>query len=708
MESKLDSNDLLNFLENAESSSELKNILIFYIKSLLQDNNFLDSSNAQIVFNTFRDKIFTLFNNGEVLDSSFIYLALLIMDKKEFNLDSRFLTFINLADNMLDSTDSQEEKIMLIELGAIARICYAPNEQNLGFECYVDSSFISLESTNDGFLYFLSHIVITNMQNNFSQKSLNFIKEIFSVLDINFNAIIYVVNNAYKAAKTPLLRRNLFNYQLHIFWNLEQFFNKKEWLKLYPIWKQIFENSLDSSNEHNFEALDEAMYSQFFIYHMCGNSFSSQDEWRKFNKEISQRASKVYKKISTYLDKNENLESKKEPESKKIIAFLKDRIVENSPYKVEFSLIKNLLNDKEFAKRYEIRIYCMSLIEKSTNDLEAILKLEQLGAKVIDIGEHFNALNYYNSHLAKALTLKDTLKNDCVCVLISPNNGYGISDFLMSSNIARIQAFYSHGNFVYDIDGITHRLTHICDNAPKITHENYEFIGIPVKMDNDFYAPKIEQHIVENERKKYPMDKKIMGVITRLVKIDSIKYLKVVCELLESNKEWIYLACGAGNEFEIRKKLQSLNPSIMERFYFSGFVDSRIYGHLIDFWLDSFPMEQGESRIEYVAKNKGIALSLSKFSQEEFLTYNEQKLESISHYLSDDLDFLAFKQIDKTEFLAFSIEQYKEKANEIMNLESKKLESKLKNQNNLFNLNAKIKEKLGVKFFKNFLDSSLL
>ena len=257
MESKLDSNDLLNFLENAESSSELKNILIFYIKSLLQDNNFLDSSNAQIVFNTFRDKIFTLFNNGEVLDSSFIYLALLIMDKKEFNLDSRFLTFINLADNMLDSTDSQEEKIMLIELGAIARICYAPNEQNLGFECYVDSSFISLESTNDGFLYFLSHIVITNMQNNFSQKSLNFIKEIFSVLDINFNAIIYVVNNAYKAAKTPLLRRNLFNYQLHIFWNLERFFNKKEWLTLYPIWKQIFENSLDTSNEHNFEAINK-------------------------------------------------------------------------------------------------------------------------------------------------------------------------------------------------------------------------------------------------------------------------------------------------------------------------------------------------------------------------------------------------------------------------------------------------------------------
>lgn len=52
----------------------------------------------------------------------------------------------------------------------------------------------------------------------------------------------------------------------------------------------------------------------------------------------------------------------------------------------------------------------------------------------------------------------------------------------------------------------------------------------------------------------------------------------------------------------------------MQRFYFCGYVDSSIYGHLIDFWPDSFPMEQGESRIEYVAKG-GLSLVLVKDPQ---------------------------------------------------------------------------------------------
>ena len=212
---------------------------------------------------------------------------------------------------------------------------------------------------------------------------------------------------------------------------------------------------------------------------------------------------------------------------------------------------------------------------------------------------------------------------------ISPNNGYGISDFLLASRCARVQAFWTHGNFAYDISGIDARLTHICNNQKHITHSGFSFYGIPVQMDRSFYNPKVPQEIITNARAchvdssaKQPVY--LFGVIGRLVKIDSLTYLRSICAILEQNPHWSFLACGLGNEGKIKQKISQINPQLLPRFFFSGYVDSAVYGHILDFWADSFPMEQGESRIEYVAKGRGLSLRYYESAKQLESTFAHQ------------------------------------------------------------------------------------
>ncbi len=82
---------------------------------------------------------------------------------------------------------------------------------------------------------------------------------------------------------------------------------------------------------------------------------------------------------------------------------------------------------------------------------------------------------------------------------------------------------------------------------------------------------------------------------------------------------------------------------MQERFFFCGYVNNVIFGHLIDFWPDSFPMEQGESRIEYVAKGK-LSLVLVKDPsrvKKEWITMavdEEDYYQKALHLLSLDME----------------------------------------------------------------------
>ena len=714
------------------------------------------------IFCAFREKIYAIYERGDILDYTFLYLAFITPDfiisrfsvadfdggfdkdfvksiYEYFPDDERFLHFIEIADKMLstksDATNttntlsatniSQEEWFMLVELGGISRVLAYPSAQNrcINHKNYSKTSKIDDRATQvslrNGLVFFSAFISLGDMQCAKAQKIQPFIYEAYSLFRLDFTLLCEAMKLAFGRAHSALERRNVCNWQLHIFWNVEHWFNSREWLRLYPLWKEVFyerisqaqkamveanaeymvgampqnpheanphqnpktpQNPTNSQNPQNlqplYQAIDEVLYLQLFLYHFCGNSFISQEQWREFNTEVLKKSSALYRefgakfltksskieKRNTAKDsKHQNLKSMKSMEApqsaensqeskssqptqqtKRIIGFLRDRFVENSPFKVEYSLIKNLINSSCFTQKYSIKIYCMSLIEKSENDPRIMQLFASLGVEIIDIGLAFNKANFYNSHLQKALALREIIQNDEVAILISPNNGYGISDFLLSVRVAPTQVFWTHGNYVYDIEGIDARLTHICNDLREITHEGVVFGGIPVKMDTAFYNPPISAQEIKEAREniayllaqnknlktkdfsnftdEWLRDKVILGVMGRLAKIDSMDYLEVICEILQRREECVFIACGAGNEEVIKSKISQINPSVLPRFCFTGQIDSAVYGHIIDVWLDSFPMEQGESRIEYIAKGRGLALRYYACDEEEFLS----------------------------------------------------------------------------------------
>lgn len=756
------------------------------------------------IFCAFRDKIYAIYERGDILDYTFLYLAFITPDflvsrfsvadfdsgfdkdfvksiYEYFPDDERFLHFIEIVDKMLATKSdainttntlsatniSQEEWFMLVELGSISRVLAYPsaqyrciNHKNSSKTSKIDDGATQV-SLRNGLVFFSAFISLGDMQCAKAQKIQPFIYEAYSLFRLDFTLLCEAMKLAFGRAHSALERRNVCNWQLHIFWNVEHWFNSREWLRLYPLWKDVFygrisqaqkimaeamveamaesmtsamsqnphevnphqnpktpQNPTNPQNPQNlqplYQAIDEVLYLQLFLYHFCGNSFISQEQWREFNTEVLEKSSALYREFgakflikSNKIEKQntakdskcQNLKSMKSmgapqnpqnsqeskslqptPQPKKIIGFLRDRFVENSPFKVEYSLIKNLINSSSFSQKYSIKIYCMSLIEKSENDPRIMQLFASLGVEIIDIGLAFNKANFYNSHLQKALALREIIQNDEVEILISPNNGYGISDFLLSVRVAPTQVFWTHGNYVYDIEGIDARLTHICNDLREITHEGVVFGGIPVKMDTTFYNPLVSAQEIKEAREniayllaqnktpeakdfsnfadEWLRDKVILGVMGRLAKIDSMDYLEVICEILQRREECVFIACGAGNEEVIKSKISQINPSVLPRFCFTGQIDSAVYGHIIDVWLDSFPMEQGESRIEYIAKGKGLALRYYACDEEEFLSEVEGQVDGVEGVVSEVLSgFGNLSLLKKAELLGDSFEK---------------------------------------------------
>lgn len=579
-----------------------------------------------------RNKVFTFFSQGAVCDVN--YFAIFVwFDLVEIEEDTRFYVFENMAYASLygQTKESIQSSSHQVSTEFMPHFASNNDSENILFiELYMLAkslrSFHSHNALVREYIYLISLIDI-NLPAALTHA--NFIVKNNAVFGISMKNLLIALSSLLKTeiyfSYTPMQRRSILNWQLHCFWNVPHFFNHHAWLELYPLWRTNFYACL---NQGEVEAIDEAMYMQFFIYHFCGNNFHHQTQWREFCEEIDKVGARAYERFAKmhgiYGSKNLGCSTSSRIDKKKRIGILRDRLVANSPYKVEYSLLSNLMNDKDFVGEYEIKIYTMKILEKSNDDESIIEHYRALGIEVVDVVSSFNTQGFYNSHLQKALALKEAINRDEIEILISPNNGYGISDFILASRSAPLQVYYSHGNFVYDLPCLDLKMTHICQNKPRIVHEGYEFVGVSVKMQDRFYNPPLDKNAhaeISRIRADLGADCIVVGTIGRLSKIQSREYWQCVIESMRPYPQSIYMACGGGNSALIQDIILSCFDDILEakaflaRVYFTGYIDSVLYGHIIDIWLDSFPHEQGESRIEYLAKG-GLSLVMSKNSQD--------------------------------------------------------------------------------------------
>jgi len=412
----------------------------------------------------------------------------------------------------------------------------------------------------------------------------------------------------------------------------------KEFAMFYPILKKLLYSEIKSKN-------DEMV---FFLYAPLSISFLhgavTPEQQRKFNKEIDNRISKF---IKNTMIKKYNIKPVQDGYSnkKKKVGFLIDRAVLHSPNNVAKELFKVLGSLKD--ENYEFYILNIEFCDLGPGLKKDENILKSTGLKYINFHKELNCINsaYYNQ-VQKALKIRNFIINEKFDILIANGILHPTVHFLFTTRTAPKQIYWSHGNCAIDFEGIDERISHFQQDCSEFEWKIFDIPFSKEELVGSEEEKKEGLRIKKQLLEKYGQDTVILGTIGRLVKIDNDEYIKTVAEIMKDNPNTIYIACGSGNNEGIKEKIKKYGiPE--DRFIFTGFINKHVYGWVIDVWLDTFPVYQGNSTEEIKAKGKaiirlhngsksdaykgiwvleekiqkvgGIKALLSKFSEEEFL-----------------------------------------------------------------------------------------
>lgn len=296
-------------------------------------------------------------------------------------------------------------------------------------------------------------------------------------------------------------------------------------------------------------------------------------------------------------------------------------------------------------EEYEVVVLDINFPQLGGSDKTLQKEIEELGFKYIECHEKFfNNKNVLFTPVQKCLALREMIVNMEIDILIGMHSQPEYN-FLFTTRTAPLQIYWSHGNYVYDLKNIDYKLKHgTTELKEEIIHKNsYLSINIPLNQKFQYCNKNIK--LIEEEKEKYPKNSIVLGTIGRLSKVDCFEYLNAVIKIMEKNEDLIYCACGSGDKNSIISKIKEINSAILDKFYFPGVVDPSIYGYIINIWLDTFPNQQGVSKVEAGLKGCPIVVRADKEDKREtdIKLYNEIiKFYSEYKHLNTDEAYINF------------------------------------------------------------------
>jgi len=398
-------------------------------------------------------------------------------------------------------------------------------------------------------------------------------------------------------AKDITTQRSNFMWVLEVLWNIA-YKESPDHMIVIPAWFKLFKKAIENDNH------ELVFYMHMPLSHIYLNMCHTQEAFKIFNDEVEMPLSKyIQKKMRKWGFKPNK--KKSPPTGGKRIAFVYDRLVGNSPVKLLVSLLTYLKEENDL----ELFVYDMGYVEKAKSDPRMIEEVKALGVTYInnhDLIDDADRGHHY-SHFNKAAKLREQAFKDDIDILITMGNRMP-SGFMLATRTAPMQIFWDHGNHEYDVKNIDKRICHFDDRY----RNSFEFERFELKMLDKYLKAEEETNRKKAEqiKAKLPPHLVVLGSIGRLMKL-SDEYMETVAEILKANPDAIYLACGTGNMEYLATKAKELG--ISDRFILTGWIDPQIYGYVIDIYLNTFPLEGGESVNEFMAKGEDkYVISLQK------------------------------------------------------------------------------------------------
>ncbi len=379
----------------------------------------------------------------------------------------------------------------------------------------------------------------------------------------------------------------------------------------YPMWHAHFLKAVSLKNT------ELICFMHVPLTHLLMNTDESAKGIERSDVEVSHVVAQYFSELKRSL---ENADPVKKPQAvknkKKRLGFVYPRLTLNSPGKLLYSLVSSL--HSICPDEFDIYIYNCEVIEAGPSLPQFIEAFKPLIKKYTNLHSTLDDahLGFHYSVFGKCEALKKQIAADEIDVLVS-GNGNVYSDYLFVMRLAPIQFYWCHGDEYYDVPGIDLRVRHEMSGPGKTVDYSVacgkKFYKFAPGMNEEFYIPDVDPRRAQLIKARFGENVVIMGTITRIIKLRSEHFLDTVCAILNQNPNSVYLACCPdavlGNrDYEfISEYLKKINCP--DRFIFEGQVDAGIYGGVIDLFLDTFPIHQGESIMEFRAKG-GVALSL--------------------------------------------------------------------------------------------------
>lgn len=96
----------------------------------------------------------------------------------------------------------------------------------------------------------------------------------------------------------------------------------------------------------------------------------------------------------------------------------------------------------------------------------------------------------------------------------------------------------------------------------------------------------------------------VLGCLGREEKINSPAFLSAVCAILIRNPQTVFLWTGRAKLPSIQQAFEK--AGVANRCIFIGWVDTRLYAHVLDIFLDSFPFPCGLTALQTMAAGKPV------------------------------------------------------------------------------------------------------